>query len=204
MNEDGAIMMDDRFQAYYERHKIKGEDQWGQFYDMTGHEAKGFCFWCGKRSGKPNAFIPIFHKRYCNDECRNNYYKHFIWKYASAWCLERAGYKCEKCGIKPLKQPIRQEVTTAEVGELLSEYPKMLWSRAYTAIDKEYRSKYDYETKKYKDSQLEAHHIDPLKGDRRYINKKNHPKNLICLCSRCHSHINRKVTDEPKTQMILF
>mgnify|MGYP001356903944 CR=1 FL=1 len=165
----------------------KGKDQWGYFYNMTGYEAKGFCFWCGKQTG---------HKRFCNEECKENYHRHFVWENARNWCLARAGNKCEKCGIKPLQSPKMQGVTRAEVAELMSEYPKMLFSRAYASINKEYQNKYDYETKKYRYSQLEAHHIDPLNGDKRHINIKNRPENLICLCNKCHSHINSKVKEQ--------
>ena len=167
--------------------KFKGEDQWGGYYNMTGFEAKGICFWCGN---------PVKNRRFCNDNCQNAYHNHFIWEYARNWCLARADYKCEKCGIKPLQYPISQQVTTSEIDELLSEYPKMLWSRAYAVIDKEYRNNYKYEIKRYRHSQLEAHHIIPLKGDRRYINKLNRPENLICLCNKCHSHINSKIIIE--------
>jgi len=38
-------------------------------------------------------------------------------------------------------------------------------------------------------SQLEAHHIDPLDGEIRFVNVKNCPDNLIPFCSECHVEV---------------
>lgn len=129
---------------------------------MTGHEAKGFCFLCGKS---------VKNRRFCDKQCQNNYQNHFIWKFASAWCIERADNKCEKCGV-----------------EQNCGYDYEGWDG-------------DFGTR------LEAHHIDPLNNEYRHYNKKNRPENLICLCNRCHSHINSQIKeDKPieKKQLVLF
>lgn len=56
--------------------KSIGEDKWGKFYNFTGNEAIGHCFWCGKNSG---------YWRYCkghNQLYRSNY----SWNYARLQC----------------------------------------------------------------------------------------------------------------------
>ena len=116
---------------------------------MTGHEEKGFCFWCGLTCG---------HKRFCNTDCKTNYHRHFVWENARNWCLKRADYKCEKCGVKQ------------------NYYG---WSGDPEAATGDFGTR------------LEAHHIEPLNNEYRHYNKKNRPENLICLCNRCHSRINR-------------
>lgn len=69
-------------------------DRFGEYNVLTGNEAPGHCFFCGKAL-KAN-------KRYCGKECRNTYYtehslKHY-WPHQYAFVLQRAGGKCEKCG----------------------------------------------------------------------------------------------------------
>ncbi len=72
---------------------LEGVDQWGKFYDLTGHEGKGFCFWCGaKHRG-----------RYCCNSHKLQYLRNFNWTMARDWCWVRHGYQCGMCS-KPRKE----------------------------------------------------------------------------------------------------
>lgn len=35
---------------------------------------------------------------------------------------------------------------------------------------------------------MEVHHIRP-----RYLRGKNHPRNLVCLCTKCHDEVHRRI-----------
>jgi 5-methylcytosine-specific restriction endonuclease McrA len=66
----------------------KGKDRFSIYYDMTGFEEIGKCFWCGS---------DVKHKRYCGEEHRNLYHKTFMWSYASGACLSTQKV-CQDCG----------------------------------------------------------------------------------------------------------
>ncbi len=106
------------------------QDQWGFFYNFTGHEAKGRCFWCG---------VDVKYGRYCCNEHKYEYTSHYMWFEASRRCW-RESNGCADCG--------RQRES-------------------------------------YKD-RFAIHHIVPLNGDYRAWHYLNHPKNLVCLCGKCH------------------
>lgn len=65
-------------------------DSFGPYTLFTGNEAPGHCFWCGAGIKR--------NRRYCSDEHRDEYYKHFCWPDASRWCLERHNRTCADCG----------------------------------------------------------------------------------------------------------
>ena len=69
--------------------KGEGIDQWGTFYDLSGHEAEGYCFWCGK---------PVLRQRYCCKEHQEFYLKHYSWREATFFCYERYNNQCADCG----------------------------------------------------------------------------------------------------------
>jgi len=73
------------------RQKKKNRDRWGRYFNLSGYEEKGHCFWCGKELKKSN-------KRYCDDECHCEYLNHFLWSYARIWCLKRHHNTCQICG----------------------------------------------------------------------------------------------------------
>lgn len=64
-------------------------DRWGNYQAFTGEESPLKCFWCG---------CSVRNRRYCCEEHRDEYYRHFYWPEAAAWCLERYGEKCSDCG----------------------------------------------------------------------------------------------------------
>jgi hypothetical protein len=64
-------------------------DRWSEYKILSGHEDPESCFWCGV-SVKA-------HRRYCCEEHRDLYYRHFYWPMASFWCLGRLK-KCADCG----------------------------------------------------------------------------------------------------------
>ena len=68
----------------------EGIDRWGKFYNLTGYEEKGHCFWCHK----PTKY------RYCSPECKDMYPKHFHWLDARSWCYQRYGVVCSLCGVR--------------------------------------------------------------------------------------------------------
>jgi hypothetical protein len=73
----------------------KGFDAWGGFYNLSGHEENGHCFWCGTAiKGK---------RRYCSKQHAHLYLTFFHWREA---CINvyhriydpiRKGQICEKC-----------------------------------------------------------------------------------------------------------
>ena len=66
----------------------------------TGHEGKGVCFWCGGELKNKRQ------KSFCCTEHREEYYRHFDWATASAWCKKRANHKCQECGIDERNIPM--------------------------------------------------------------------------------------------------
>jgi len=60
-------------------------------------ESKKVCIWCKKE-------LPKRRRKYCSDECSNQYFTNVIaplwWAHAVAMALKRAGNKCEECGSK--------------------------------------------------------------------------------------------------------
>lgn len=91
------------------------QDRWGTYSLFTGLEAPGRCFWCGAevKNRRFCAFIgpvegyldPYTHRwRGAWDSqppvsyCQAQYWAHFYWGYASKWCWERSGGKCQACG----------------------------------------------------------------------------------------------------------
>jgi hypothetical protein len=74
--------------------KLKG----ATYYVLTGYEAPPdedgvrLCFWCGQ---------PLKGKleRYCYGHMKL-YYQHFEWNTASRLAIERAGHRCQNCGVK--------------------------------------------------------------------------------------------------------
>ena len=123
----------------------KRQDRWGYYYDMTGHEAPGCCFWCGKKTKY----------RYCCEEHGTLYRNNYMWTFASMSCIERykvkteysLQYRCHDCG--------KQD--TWGFGE-----------------------------------NFDVHHIIPLDGDYRHINRLNHQQNLVLLCKDCHRQRSRE------------
>jgi len=73
-----------------------GIDKYGKFYSFTGNEARRKCFWCGADVKKGN-------KRYCSNEHKILYLKHFWWPHARDWCRFRhwdkneVSYLCGDC-----------------------------------------------------------------------------------------------------------
>jgi|GEM_PF-1887457 len=67
-----------------------GVDQYGRYYNMTGYECPGRCFWCGLETPS--------HRRYCqNRKCGATYKRHYRWQEARNWCRERYETKCGEC-----------------------------------------------------------------------------------------------------------
>ena len=57
----------------------------------TGFEGvKGICWWCGK----PHALKT----QCCSHDHKQEYLRHFDWRDASEWALERASHTCQECG----------------------------------------------------------------------------------------------------------
>ncbi len=73
--------------------ELEGVDQWGKFYDLTGHEAKGLCFWCGSEN----------RGRYCCNSHKLQYLRNFNWTMARDWCWGRYASQCGMCS-KPRKE----------------------------------------------------------------------------------------------------
>ena len=70
-----------------------GIDPYGKYYNMTGYECVGRCFWCGEEKLK--------HRRYCqNRKCGAEYKRHFRWQEARDWCRKRYETKCGECGVE--------------------------------------------------------------------------------------------------------
>lgn len=66
-----------------------GTDGYGSFYNMTGNEAIGHCFLCGKavKGGR----------RYCNPYHREKYRRAYCWDEAKKYCFLRYAYRCFWC-----------------------------------------------------------------------------------------------------------
>mgnify|MGYP001578585439 FL=1 len=90
-------------------------DQWGHYSICTGHEAPGKCFWCGAEVknrrfcafiGPVESYLDPWTHKWEGDEdngrprswCHRQYWRHFFWPSAAAWCWERAEGKCQECG----------------------------------------------------------------------------------------------------------
>lgn len=90
-------------------------DRWGTYGLLIGHEAPGHCFWCGAEVknrrfcafiGPVKSYLDPYTHKWRRDEyaplprswCDFQYWRHFGWGAASAWCWERADHKCVECG----------------------------------------------------------------------------------------------------------
>ena len=73
--------------------ELEGIDQWGKFYNLTGHEGRGVCFWCGVET----------RGRYCCKSHKLQYLRNFNWTMARDWCWVRYSYQCGMCS-KPRKE----------------------------------------------------------------------------------------------------
>ena len=63
-----------------------------QYRYLTGREGiDGICWWCGR------VFTSKRRRHCCCPEHTTEYNRHFEWRAASEWALERAGHKCEEC-----------------------------------------------------------------------------------------------------------
>lgn len=62
---------------------------------MSQSNKKKLCLWC-------NSELPKGRRKYCSDDCSDEYFTHRIgplwWRNAVQMALERAGNKCEDCG----------------------------------------------------------------------------------------------------------
>jgi len=87
----------DRQASLLERNETKspkaiGMDQYGFYFDFTGHEAEGYCFWCGIETKG----------RYCCEGHRRIYLDQFHWMDAKWACWHRSrlldgAYSCADC-----------------------------------------------------------------------------------------------------------
>ncbi len=71
----------------------KGEDGWGKYYNFTGHEEPGHCFWCGKE---------LRYGRYCKEHSFH-YLGNYSWGAARHVCkvkhrISLGTYFCDDCG----------------------------------------------------------------------------------------------------------
>ncbi len=66
---------------------LEGVDQWGKFYNLTGCESVGSCFWCGRKN----------RSRYCCESHRLQYLRTYNWSSANRWCWERYASQCGMC-----------------------------------------------------------------------------------------------------------
>lgn len=57
----------------------KGKDRYGYYFDFTGNEEEGSCFWCAAETKY----------RYCSEEHGQFYRKHYNWLHASRACIDR-------------------------------------------------------------------------------------------------------------------
>lgn len=87
-------------------------DKWGRYSICSGHEAPGKCFWCGAEVkgrrfcafiGPVKSYLDPYTHKWRQDEqpqpyCSFQYWRHFGWNSASAWCWEKADGKCQECG----------------------------------------------------------------------------------------------------------
>jgi len=75
-------------------------DSFGDYRTMTGYEGIGNCFWCGR-------VLQRERQRYCRQGLVDRqhgliahwleYYRHFNWTFARAWCFERYEKRCANC-----------------------------------------------------------------------------------------------------------
>lgn len=63
---------------------------------MVGVRSGGACLFCG-------APLPGSRKKWCSDICGAEFYANHRWTQARQAALERAGYRCERCGSAPLE-----------------------------------------------------------------------------------------------------
>lgn len=74
--------------------KKKSRDRWGRYFDFSGHEEKGHCFWCG---------IAVKNRRYCSKQHSYLYLTFYHWNeavenvYRRIHDPVRRGYVCERC-----------------------------------------------------------------------------------------------------------
>ncbi len=73
---------------------VEGKDQWGLFYNLSGLEAKGHCFWCGSVEYRGKKL----RGRYCSSSHLWAYKRHFNWPFARDWCWIRYASQCGLCG----------------------------------------------------------------------------------------------------------
>lgn len=177
------------------------KDRWGVYHILSGHESPDACFWCGKPC----------RNRFCSADCKLEYWRHYHWKEAREWCLERADRKCQKCGNRPIKHPslkiISYEAFLTEIRSFdkaiisKEEYNNIAFDflcekesgtyyhRIFRRLKNEYQKEYEKAVKEHLDSQLEIHHIMPINGGRRDWSVLNRQENLTCLCRKCHRQI---------------
>lgn len=113
-----------------------GEDRYGTFYNMTGHEREGHCFFCGKRVKGG--------RRYCCADHRDKYRRSYCWHEAVIYCFQRYHNKCAHCDGKylavhhiiPLKGAFRA-VTPLNKPENLILLCKLCHLEAHAAIRRE-------------------------------------------------------------------
>lgn len=67
---------------------MEQSDRWGNYYNLTGFEAPGHCFWCG---------VEVKNRRYCCPVHSYDYAVHFRWPESSSAALKKAGGKCADC-----------------------------------------------------------------------------------------------------------
>jgi hypothetical protein len=94
----------------------EGRDRYGKFYRFTGKEAKGHCFWCGKK-------LMARQVRYCSEQHKENYLRQFHWIEASWWCWEDWNHTCGVCGAEKQYKVIQGYDLTrcVPVGKLVLE-----------------------------------------------------------------------------------
>lgn len=63
--------------------------------DLASDTGPGTC-WCGGP-------LPARRSRFCTDSCGAEFYANHRWAQARQAALERAGYRCERCGAVPLE-----------------------------------------------------------------------------------------------------
>jgi len=74
--------------------KMKSRDRWGRYFDFSGHEEKGHCFWCG---------VVVKNSRYCSKQHAYLYLTFYHWHeacinvYRRIYDPVRRGNVCEKC-----------------------------------------------------------------------------------------------------------
>jgi 5-methylcytosine-specific restriction endonuclease McrA len=72
----------------------KGSDRWGDFFNLSGNEANGHCFWCGAETKR----------RYCSKQHAYLYLTYYRWSEACGnvhrriYDPVRKACVCEKCG----------------------------------------------------------------------------------------------------------